>query len=95
MGIALGMQGATADAQFSALNATSATSPARSFANAKLNLNPYRLEFDEIITPNLAEFNFAAVNPNFKIADHVKFNAIIAIKFNPAVSKTAVSQNAK
>ena len=62
---------------------------------AKLNLNPYRLEFDEIITPNLAEFNFAAVNPNFKIADHVKFNAIIAIKFNPTVLKTAASKNAK
>ena len=34
------MQGATIDAQFSALNATSATPPARNFANAKLNLNP-------------------------------------------------------
>ena len=34
------MQGATADAQFSALNATSATPRARRFANVKLNLNP-------------------------------------------------------
>ena len=65
---------------------------------AKLNLNPYRLEFDEIITPNLAEFNFAAVNPNFKIADRFNFDAVItqnAVKFNPIIIKTAVSQNAK
>ena len=65
---------------------------------AKLNLNPYRLEFDEIITPNLAEFNFTAVNPNFKIADRFNFDAVItqnAVKFNPIIIKTAVSQNAK
>ncbi|EEV17138.1 hypothetical protein [Campylobacter gracilis] len=37
---ALGIQGVTIDAQLSALNATSATPRARSFANVKLNLNP-------------------------------------------------------
>ncbi|RKV94223.1 MAG: hypothetical protein D8H92_09605 [Campylobacter sp.] len=37
---ALGIQGATTDAQSLALNATSATQLARSFANVKLNLNP-------------------------------------------------------
>ena len=67
-----------------------------------IELEESELSTDEnrtlIVEPNLAEFNFAAVNPNFKITDRFNFDAIItqnAVKFNPIIIKTAVSQNAK
>ena len=45
-----------------------------------------------------AGFKMRAVNPNFKITDRFNFDAVItqnAVKFNPIIIKTAVSQNAK